>query len=147
MSDSETLIKRLRALAVRDGLSLGVMASNKPADFTLVLAAAGCAFAAGDALSEREVNARLIAWREGAGAMLAVDHVELRRWLVDNSVLARDGYGRVYTRGTPRDDIAAAMTALAGHDLTAIVRNARALHFIRRAARRAQWTKAPHATP
>ncbi len=38
--------------------------------------------------------------------MLAVDHVELRRWLVDNAVLARDGFGRAYTRGQPHDEIA-----------------------------------------
>ena len=142
MTDTQNFIERLQALAVREHLSLGVMASNKPADFDLVLAAAGCAFAADDALSEREVNTRLLAWLDGAGAMLAVDHVELRRWLVDNRVLSRDGYGHVYRRGAPRDAIAQAMTALTHHDLRSTVLDARAAHAAKREARKAQWTKA-----
>jgi hypothetical protein len=134
-------IARLKTLAVRQNLSLGVMASARPADFDLVLAAAGCAFDGATRMSEPEVNDRLVAWLRGTGAMLAADHVELRRWLVDNGVLARDGYGRVYTRATPRPAIADAMAALAGQDLASIVRNARAAERLRRESRKAQWVK------
>ena len=74
--------------------------------------------------------------------MLAVDHVELRRWLVDNGVLARDGYGHVYTRGAARQEIAEAMRCLEGHDLAAVVADARARDVARREARKAQWVKA-----
>lgn len=112
------------------------------ADLSLVLAAAGLAFADDESLSEKQVNDRLRTWIDSVGVMLAVDHVELRRWLVDNGVLARDGYGRVYTRGTPRPQIANAMSALAGHDLAAIVRDARSSHAARREARKAQWVQA-----
>jgi hypothetical protein len=126
---------------LRNGLSIGVLASSHDSDFALVLAAAGCAVAPGETLPEREVNQRLKAFLQGAGAMLAVDHVELRRWLVDNGVLARDGYGRVYTRATPRPAIADAMAALAGQDLASIVRNARAAERLRRESRKAQWVK------
>jgi hypothetical protein len=74
--------------------------------------------------------------------MLAVDHVELRRWLVDTGVLARDGFGRAYNSGTPRPDIASAMAALAGRDLAALVADARTRDAARRDARKAQWAKA-----
>jgi hypothetical protein len=142
MSDSTQLLQRLCSLAVRQRLSLGVMASTRPADLAVVLAAAGCTFGVGEILSEREVNERLLAWLAGTGAMLAVDHVDLRRWLVDTGVLARDGYGRAYTRGEPRPDIGQAMAALAPHDLATLVREARNAEAARREARKAQFAKA-----
>jgi len=132
-------LARLLALAVRQRLSIGVLASNSAADFALVMAAAGSSIASGETLSEREVNERLKAFLEGAGAMLAVDHVELRRWLVDNGVLERDGFGRAYTRGQPRDEIAQAMGELAGVDLAGVVHDARALDASRRAERKRTW--------
>ena len=52
--------------------------------------------------------------------MLAVDHVELRRWLVDCRVLDRDDYGRAYTLGEPSPEIAALAAALSGTDLRAL---------------------------
>jgi hypothetical protein len=134
-------LARLAVLGARDGLSLGVMASSSPADFDLVLAAAGCAFAEGETLSEREVNDRLKAFLGGGGAMLGVDHVELRRWLVDTAVLARDGFGREYVRGSPRAAIAQAMADLSGHDLSDFVRDARARDAERRAARKREWQR------
>lgn len=133
---------RLRMLALRQGLSLGVMHSASPDDFALVMAAASHPFAVGSACSEREVNQRLRAWLAGPGAMLAVDHVELRRWLVDTGVLARDGYGRAYVPGTPRPDIAAAMALLAPCDVSTLVADARAQDALQRSARKAQWAKA-----
>ena len=117
-------------------------ASSSPADFALVLAAAGSEFAAAETLSEREVNERLKAFLAGAGAMLAVDHVELRRWLVDNRVLARDGFGRTYARAEPRAEIAAAMDELAGADLRKIVGDARSKDATRRAERKRLWQAA-----
>ena len=47
------------------------------------MAAAALAFDPQREYSEAEVNEVLKAWLAGAGAMLATDHVELRRWLVD----------------------------------------------------------------
>ena len=106
-----------------------------------MLEAEGCAFQEGEALNERAVNDRLKGFLEGAGAMLAVDHVELRRWLVDNGVLARDGFGRCYTRGTPRPEIAAPLRELAGHDLAALVTAERTRDAQRRAARKEAWER------
>lgn len=138
--DSTKLLERLQVLALRQGLSLGMMRTSSAGDFVLMMAAAGCEFSTDDACDEREVNARLRSWLAGPGAMLAVDHVELRRWMVDNSVLARDGFGRIYTKGTPRPEIADAMACLAGHDLAALVSEARTRDAAQRAARKAQWT-------
>lgn len=135
-------LARLEALALRNGLSIGVLASSHASDFALVLAAAGCAIAPGETLSEREVNERLKAFLQGAGAMLAVDHVELRRWLVDNGVLARDGFGHAYTRGAARADIATAMDELAGVDLDRHVSDARGRDAARRAERKRLWQAA-----
>jgi len=132
-------LARLEALAVRQGLSMGVLASNSPADFALVMAAAGSSFRPAETLSERQVNERIKAFLERAGAMLAVDHVELRRWLVDNGVLARDGFGRAYTRGEPRDEIALAMNELAGVDVAKAVADARERDASRRAERKRAW--------
>ena len=134
-------VARLATLALRNGLSMGALATGSGSDFALVLAAAGCAFQEGEALNERAVNDRLKGFLEGAGAMLAVDHVELRRWLVDNGVLARDGFGRCYTRGTPRPEIAAPLRELAGHDLAALVTAERTRDAQRRAARKEAWER------
>jgi hypothetical protein len=138
-STASRSLARLQALAVRQGLSLGVMQSGSPSDFDLVLAAAGCAFAEGEKLPECDVNERLKAFLLGAGAMMGVDHVELRRWLVDSRVLARDGFGREYVRSTPRAEIARAIADLAGHDLAALVAGARTRDAERRAARKHEW--------
>ena len=135
-------LARLEALAVRQRLSIGVLASSDPSDFALVLAAAGCAVAPGETLSERDVNERLTSFLEGAGAMLAVDHVELRRWLVDNAVLVRDGFGRAYNRGQPRAEIEDAMHELAGADLRKVVGDARSRDASRRAERKRLWQAA-----
>ena len=107
-----------------------------------MLAAAGCGIAPDETLSERDVNERLKSFLEGAGAMLAVDHVELRRWLVDNAVLVRDGFGREYSRGQPRAEIDEAMRELAGTDLRKLVGEARSRDAARRAERKRAWQAA-----
>jgi hypothetical protein len=132
--------QRMAALAVRHGLSLGVMRSAAPGDFAVMLVAASQAFASHEVYSERSVNERLSAWLADAGAMLAIDHVELRRWLVDTGVLMRDGYGRAYSLGTPSSPIGALMAALGTIDLAAVARAARALDAAEREVRKTQWT-------
>ena len=87
---------RLAALVVKSGVSLGLL---NEADRALVLALAATALDAGRDYREADVNRLLMAWLEGAGAMLRVDHVELRRWLVDAGFMTRDGFGRAYRRG------------------------------------------------
>jgi hypothetical protein len=133
---------RFATLSVRNGLSLGILHASRIADFNLMLAAAARAFAAGRSYAEREVNDVLRDWLAHEGAMLAVDHVELRRWLVDCRVLSRDDYGRAYMRGTPSPDIAALVAKLSGTDLRALAVAARARDAQAREERKRQWTGA-----
>jgi len=131
---------RFAKLAVRTGLSLGVLYSARIGDFHLVLAAASRAFAAGRTYSERDVNDLLRAWLAREGSMLAVDHVELRRWLVDCHVLVRDDYGRAYALGRPVREIAAIAAALSGVDLAQIAADARARDAKAREERKRKWS-------
>ena len=72
--------------------------------------------------------------------MLAVDHVELRRWLVDCRVLVRDDYGRAYALGEPAPEIAALAAALTGADLAGVAADARARNAREREERKRKWT-------
>jgi len=135
-----TPIDRFAALAVRTGLSLGVLYSARIGDFHLVLAAASRAFAADRTYSERDVNDILRTWLAREGSMLAVDHVELRRWLVDCHVLLRDDYGRAYVLGQPVAEIAAVAAALAGADLAQVAADARARDAKAREERKRKWS-------
>ncbi len=156
--------ERFGALAIRREVSLGTLRASNARDFVLVLAAAARAFPPGREMSEREVNEILRAFLAAAGAMLATDHVELRRWLVDFRVLARDGFGRVYrctlgaarrpsereqfalgaalrahTAGSPAPEITALVSELAGIDLARLARSARAHDALTRAERKERW--------
>jgi len=141
MTMNETAsINRFSALAVRTGLSLGVLYSVRIADFHLVLAAASRAFAAGRSYSERDVNDILRAWLAREGSMLAVDHVELRRWLVDCRVLVRDDYGRAYALSELTPEIATLAAALSGADLAVVAADARARNTKAREERKRKWS-------
>jgi hypothetical protein len=141
MAMKETpVLDRFATLSVRSGISLGILHASRPADFRLMLAAAARAFAAGRRYAENEVNDVLRDWLAHEGAMLAVDHVELRRWLVDCRALDRDDYGRAYVRGEPAPEIAALIAALTGTDLRALAAAARARDALLREERKRQWT-------
>jgi hypothetical protein len=129
---------RFATLALRRGLALGTLRSGRSTDFAVVLAAAAQGFHPDRAYTEREVNELLRAFLAGPGAMLATDHVELRRWLVDYRLLARDGFGRAYTVGTPSAEIVAAAAQLATVDLAAVAREAREHDAAVRAQRKAR---------
>jgi hypothetical protein len=132
-------VERFSTLAVRQGITLGALYNANRDDFALVLAAAAAAFATGRAYTEREVNDVLRDWVLHAGAMIEVDHVELRRWLVDNRLLDRDGFGRAYTVGNPAPALAAFVAAFAGIDLAAVAETARTRYAHVRAERKREW--------
>ena len=134
-----TPVDRFSLLSVRHGMTLGALYSASRDDFALVLAAAGAAFASDRTYTEREVNVVLRDWLATAGAMLDVDHVELRRWLVDNRLLDRDGFGHAYTAGTPVPAMAAFATALSGVDLASVARTARERDARVREERKRDW--------
>jgi len=138
-SDDVPELAAFRRLAAKRGLLPGVLYANRFADFAVVMAAAAQAFELKREYSEAEVNAVLKTWLAGAGAMLATDHVELRRWLVDCGLVVRDGFGRRYVRGLAPAPLAAAVAGLAGADLAAIAREAIEADAAARAERKARW--------
>ena len=132
-----------RRLSVRSGLLLGTLQSGRKHEFGVVLAAAALAFDQGVSYTEPEVNERLQAWIAGPGRMVDTDHAELRRWLVDTRLLARDGFGRSYRREPAPEALAATVEGLAGIDLESVASDARDAHAQQRAARRANWQATP----
>ena len=129
-----------RRLCVRRGIALGGLAAGRQDDFRTVLAAASLALDDSAVYDERAVNGRLQAWLAGAGAMLDVDHVELRRWLVDTGLVERDGFGRRYVRSAPPPrDYDGALRGLAGCDLALFAQEAREAEQCARASRREAW--------
>ena len=128
------LSPRLELLVVKTGLHLGVLADG---DRVLVLALAACAIEPAQLLREDEVNRRLIDWLANVGQMLRTDHVELRRWLVDTGLVARDDWGHAYVRG--RTEVDRARQLLGTTDAAALagaVRSARVAAESARVARR-----------
>lgn len=138
MSESAP-VNLIRVLATQRHVLLGNLVSSRRPTFRAVLAAAAMRFEPGAAYAEAGVNEVLRKFLEGAGSMLASDHVELRRWLVDTGLLERDGFGRRYQRAEPPAEFVPILAGFAGVDLDAVVADARAADVIARAARRAQW--------
>jgi hypothetical protein len=132
-------VKAWRRLCVKQGVGLGALMGSRGDEFAAALAAASLALPAGVPSSEREVNDRLRQWLAGPGAMLATDHVELRRWLVDLGFVERDGYGRAYRRVSPPPAAhAGAVASLSAIDPAAVAREARDALARDRAQRRAK---------
>jgi len=134
MSD-DTFARAWRATTVKEGVTLGALTGDA---FAATLASASLAIPGGAMLTESDVNECLRGWLAGPGAMLATDHVELRRWLVDLKLVERDGYGRAYRRATPPEGFAAAVAAMAAIDPAVTAAEARASHARERAERRAR---------
>lgn len=131
----------LDRLVVKRGVMIGGLT---PDEQPMALALAWAGLPRG-AVGEREVNEALKAQLAGAACCLDVDHVELRRWLVDAGWLQRDGYGRAYQR-VPAAGLPAALRALGqaldGVDLTAWVQAMEAARDAERQRRRQAWEAA-----
>ncbi len=86
-----------RLLAMRkNGFGAGL--PRKRVDRYVLLGALARLVAEDEAPGEREVTARLTAWLSAEGARLSTDAVTLRRALVDEGFLDRDGRGTAYRR-------------------------------------------------
>jgi hypothetical protein len=133
-------LSAFRRLAVKRGLLPGVLCSQRHADFVVVMAAAAQSLIPGREYTEAGVNEQLKSFLTGAGAMLATDHVELRRWLVDCRLLERDGFGRRYARAETPEAFVKADTGLRDLDLAGIAREACAAETQARRERKARWT-------
>lgn len=132
-------VAMLAALVVKDDVHLGSLARGQRA---LAFALVWAGLPADAVLDERSLNGALKAQLADAARFLAIDHVELRRWLVDAGWLARDGYGREYRRvetGALAPEHRPLAKALEGLDLAAWVRAQRARKAEERARRHAAW--------
>jgi hypothetical protein len=132
-------VNLIRMLATQRDVMLGNLAKSRMPAFRAVLAAAAARFDSGATYTESGVNEVLRRFLAGAGSMLSSDHVELRRWLVDTGLLARDGFGRRYELAKPPAQFAPMLEAFAGVDLDAVAADSRAAEAIARAARRSRW--------
>lgn len=125
-----------RALVLKTGVGLGGLPE---AQRDLALSLVWAALPAATVWTEPQVNQQLKAALAGVAAFLDIDHVELRRWLVDGGWLERDGFGRAYQRveaaSMPAAQAAQA-AALAGVDVSAWAGAQRAEQAARREARR-----------
>lgn len=135
----ETHLAAWRRLAVKERVSLGLLAGSRGDEFAAAIAAASLSIPGATVLTERDVNDVLRAWLAGPGAMLSTDHVELRRWLVDLRLVERDDYGREYRRADPPPAaFAEAVAAMAAIDPAAVATEARSDRERVRAERRAR---------
>ena len=132
---TESTVAALERLAIKRGLTLGNM--SRP-DLLLTLALASRCMPASAQCAEPEVNAALKAWLAGTGAMLQVDHVELRRTLIDFGLWERDGFGRAYRRADviANPELAERVAALTTVDAAGIIAARRTRHVAERIRRK-----------
>ena len=133
------------ALLLDASVKTGLILRNVPEPaLRAVLASAILRFPPNGRSSEREVNEILKQWLAREGAMLATDHVELRRMLVDTGLLARDGFGRAYWRAAVPARFLDAVEELGTHELGQLIEQARRERSERRRAK-AEAHAAPRA--
>jgi tRNA(adenine34) deaminase len=132
-------LERLAQLAIRQGVHLSTLQQKDGRDLELIFASAALHFPREHLLDERAANRVLKDFLGGVGIMLATDHVELRRWLVDTGFVRRSDFGTDYRRGTMPGWLAAAAAELDAQQLGRTVTEARAAHDAQREARRQAW--------
>ena len=132
-------ISRFQKLSVKRGLTPGALLDANPQDFDILLLSIRRRFSAGDGYTERSVNELLKIWLAGPGGMLDVDHVELRRWLVDLQILSRDVYGQAYSLAPIPAQLQSLDALLAAVDFASEFAKANEQESQRRAARKAAW--------
>ena len=134
--------ERFRRLAIKRGLTPGALLDASPEDFDMLLLALRREFAIERSYTEREVNDIVRTWLGAAGGMLDVDHVELRRWLVDLAVLERDAYGHAYTLAAVPLRLRQLDSDVTRIDFAGEFADANARESQKRAARKAAWQQA-----
>ena len=77
---------------------------KRRSDLNVLLALASARFKAKRAYFEVEVNERLIAWLDTFASRTSLDHVTMRRELVDQHFLVRNRAGSVYQLSTNKLD-------------------------------------------
>ena len=141
-----TPIERFRKLAVKRGLTPGGLLDASPGDLDLLLLSLRRQFVATRTYTEREVNELVSIWLVSVGAMLEIDHVELRRWLIDLSILSRDVYGHAYSVAPVPPHLLALEGEIAQIDFVLEFADANARESHKRAERKAAWQQAKSAS-
>jgi hypothetical protein len=100
----EYFIKRLSDLCIKSGLA------GFPKDdisLHILLKSATITLGNSDSFTEKEVNVKLESWVKDISQMKGMDHVSLRRMLVDTGYLTRNGDGSSYqvSQPGPRPDL------------------------------------------
>ncbi len=142
----KTLLNTLAELVVKDGVGVGRLTEPQRA---LVLGLAWCAVPGSTVLREAQVNVALKGALAGSCCFLEIDHVELRRWLVDCGWMQRDGFGREYRRidaAMLRPPLQSIATMLAPMDTGGWVAELRGATAARREKRRHEWESRSAAT-
>lgn len=132
-------LSRLGELSIRRGSHLDSLRRRDPRDFELVLASAALFLPPAQLIDERQANEALLAFLASAGAWLAVDHVELRRWLADTGMVHRSDFGSDYRRGEIPEWLAYAARSLDAESLAKAVEEAHAERALERQERRRAW--------
>ncbi len=132
-------IERMSQLALRQGVHLSTLQQKAGGDLELLFASATLAFPSGASLTEKEANETLQRFLAGAGVMVATDHVELRRWMVDAGFLQRSDYGTDYRRGAIPDSLSEAAHQLDFERIAEAVAQARSANESQRELRRQAW--------
>lgn len=135
-------IERFRKLAIKRGLTPGALLDASPEDFQLLLLSMRREFSIPREYTKGEVNELIANWLSSAGAMLDADHVELRRWLVDMAILARDAYGRAYSVASLPAHLSRLNTEIEQLDFAREFADANTREAQKRAARKAAWQQA-----
>jgi len=110
---------------------------KRRADLIVLLALVSARFEAGRAYREDDVNDRLIEWLEPFVLRDAIDHVTLRRVLVDEQFLLRNATGIAYRLNAPKLD-ATIETAARSVDPSAVLAAQRRQREERKRARRVE---------
>tara|TARA_R110002073_G_scaffold61577_5_gene154798 strand:+ start:2782 stop:3216 length:435 start_codon:yes stop_codon:yes gene_type:complete len=96
----ETILRNIFKGGTVNGATMDRLPKNRrSAEAFLALAAASLDSQA--ELSEAELNQQLMGWMEGFTNPTLFDHVTVRRYLVDLSMLLRDAEGRSYRTNQP----------------------------------------------
>lgn len=132
----EKALKMLDQISRKSAVSLASLGEEER---WLMLSLAALSLSPGQEYSEKEVNEALLAWLQAGEGMLRIDHVELRRVLIDFGLWRRRDGGRAYSLNSPQTDdrFATIIAAFGKDDGKALISQRRTSALQARAARRA----------
>ena len=105
---------------------------KKPLDRQIVLISAILGLTPQQKYSEAEINAELQKWALSFGRRYSVDHVTMRRYLIDEKYLVRDASGGAYQLGDLAQLPFTFDVTLAGLDLIALIDEAKAARELKK---------------